>query len=121
GDDLQHGDEPAATQEQRQEEQEVIVAAQDVLDAEQEKAHRPGSAFAGTAQPHARLTRLGTERELPDEAGRLDARERVVVGAEDVEEVVADQEVADGGAGADEVHDEGDALPVRRGWEEEPG
>src|SRR2546423_14844526 len=96
----------------------MVVAAQDVLDAEHEKAHRPTAAFARTAQRHPRLARLGSERELAAEARRLEAGERVVVGAEDVEEIVADQEVPDG-VGADEIHDEGDALPARRGWEDE--
>src|SRR5207249_7926763 len=96
----------------------MIVAAQDVHDAEHEKAHRPTAALAGTGQRHPGLARLGSERELAAEARRLESGERVVVGAENVEEVVADQEVADGLV-AGEIHDEGDAFPARRGWKQE--
>src|SRR5439155_4651504 len=116
GDDLRQRDPAAAAQEEPEEEEQVVVAAQDVLDTEQKEAHRP--AAAGAADGHARLARLGREGELPAETRGLDPGERVVVGTEDVEEIVSDQEVADW-VGAGEVHDEGDALPLRRRWAEE--
>src|SRR5207245_10249677 len=83
---------------------------------EHEGHHR--SAATGAADSHSRLARLGREVELPAETRFLDPGERVVVGTEDVEEIVPDQEVADW-VGAGEVHDEGDALPLGRGWAEE--
>jgi hypothetical protein len=46
----------------------------------------------GRSTVHARLARLRREGKLPRAPGRVDARERVVVRAEDVEDVVAHDE-----------------------------
>ena len=91
----------------------MVPAGQDVLDAEPHEAPDATRA-ARVAQLDPGLARIGGERELGGLAGRIDPGQRVVVGAEHVEEVVADPEVTDLGR-ARVAHHRGDALDGRRG------
>ena len=94
GDDLDEREPASAAQEQPQEEQQVVPAGQDVLDAEPHEAPDATRA-ARVAQLDPGLARIGGERELGGLARRIDPGQRVVVGAEHVEEVVADPQVTD--------------------------
>src|SRR5204862_2102127 len=96
GDDLREGEPAAAAQEEAEQEEEVVVTAQDVLDAEEEEAPGAAATAPRRVQRDPGLPRLWRERELLREARRLDPGQRVVVGAQDVEQVVADDEVAHG-------------------------
>ena len=111
---LASGEPAAAAEEEPEQEQQVVPAAQDVLDAEQ----RRSCASPRRRDAASRVTRVsrvsGANANCVRAAGAVDPGQRVVVGAEDVEEVVADQQLADGAA-AGEVHDERHALRARRG------
>src|SRR5213593_81652 len=86
----------------------MIVAGQDVLDAEAEEAPLLAGGLA-SGERDARLPRLGSEGQLADLPARLDLGERVVIGAENVEQIVADGQLPNVGR-AGEVHDERHAV-----------
>jgi len=113
GDDLGQREPAPAAEEETEQEQQVVPAGQDVPDPEQDEARQAAVATRRVVQPHPCLPRLGREGELRRPPRRVDARQRVVVRAEHVEEIVAQRQVADVAA-AREVDDERDALRARR-------
>jgi len=91
-DDLEEGKHAAAPQQQHEEERQVVVASEDMLDAELEEARlrATGPARAHRDSGHARI---GSEGQLPRLAVGLDLRQRVVVDSEDVEDIVLHDEI----------------------------
>jgi hypothetical protein len=79
-----------------------------VRDAEAEEAPLLAGGLA-SGERDARLPRLGGEGQLADLPTRLDLGERVVIGAENVEQIVADGQLPNVGR-AGEVHDERHAV-----------
>ena len=72
----------------------MIVAGQDVLDAEQHEAARRAHEVLAPTDREARLAGVGREGELLGAARRLDLGQGVMVGAEHVEDVVLDDQLA---------------------------
>ena len=112
GDDAEQRPEAAAAQQQRGEEQEMVVAGEDVLDAQAKEPGIPVRRRA-LADGHAAFARGRFEGELLDAAGPLHLGQRVVIGAEGVEEIVADVELADRRRAREVDHDR-QALRVGR-------
>ncbi len=108
GDDLEEREEAAAPEQQCPQEEEMVVAGQDVLDPEAEEAPLLAGGLA-SSEGDARLPCLGGEGEFADLPARLDLGERVVIGAENVEQIVADGQLPNVGR-TGEVHDERHAV-----------
>ena len=79
-----------------------------MLDPEAEEAPLLAGGLA-SSEGDARLPCLGGEGQLADLPARLDLGERVVIGAENVEQIVADGQLPNVGR-TGEVHDEGHAV-----------
>ena len=91
-DDLGQRQPAAAAQEQPEQEEQMIPAGEDVLDAEENEAGGVPRGRASDAEPGFPRGRL--ESELARPARPLHLRERVMVATDDVEDVVAHVEVA---------------------------
>src|SRR5215472_14560202 len=92
GDDLEQGEEAAAPQQQHEQEKEMVIAGENVLDAEPEEAcpRASGPASPDLNSCHARV---GGEGQLPRLAVGLDLGQRVVVDPEDIEDIVLHDEI----------------------------
>ena len=91
-DDLEEGKHAAAPQQQHEEEEEMVIAGENVLDAELEEARLRATGPAG-AHRDSGHARIGGEGQLPRLAIGLDLRQRVVVDSEDVEDIVLHDEL----------------------------
>ncbi len=91
-DDLEERQEAASAEQQGPEEEEVVVAGEDVLDAELEEACLRATGVASPDRDSC-LARLRSEGQLPRLPVGLDLCQRVVVRAEDVEDVVLYDEI----------------------------
>ena len=92
GDDLEERQEGSPAKQEGGEEEQVIVAGEDVLDAELEESRLRGAAGASSHRDPA-LARLGREGELPRLAARLHLGQGVVIGTEHVEDIVLHHEI----------------------------
>src|SRR5258705_6999081 len=81
GDDLEEREEAAAPEQQCPQEEEMVVAGQDVLDPEAEEAPLLAGGLA-SSEGDARLPCLGGEGEFADLPARLDLGQRVVIRAD---------------------------------------
>jgi hypothetical protein len=110
-DDLRQREQAAARQQQTQQKEQVIVAAQDVMNAEQQET--AGVAGGGSPDAEAGFTGRRLEGELAGPGRPLDPGQRVVIGPEHVEHVVADLQLAKP-ARAREVHQHGEGRGIER-------
>ncbi|HZW74965.1 MAG TPA: hypothetical protein VFF43_15565, partial [Caldimonas sp.] len=84
-----------------------------MLDSKQHEARKTMTAARAAGERHASLARFGREGELRRPAGGIDARQRVVIGAEHIEQIVPDAQITHA-ALTGKLDDQRDARDARR-------
>src|SRR5262245_55692896 len=94
----------------------MVPAGHDVLDPQGHEVRQP---VAARPQPHAQLSPIRGEGERRGGPSGVDPPDRMMVGTEGVEDVIADDELANRGL-ARELDGQGDAVHAGRGRSDRP-
>src|SRR5215468_8252323 len=110
GDDLEEGEEATAPQQQHEQEKEMVIAGENVLDAELEEAC-PCASSPASADRDSGHARIGGEGQLPRLAVGLDLGQCVVVDSKDIEDIVLHDEILHGAPAREvEMHREAGSV-----------